>query len=603
MTDIRKTSENRIDTVVTVIQIEVIQGAAAEQRCSDPAFISAWTMLLAQCPWATGFQSPGYICAWYGAYRSWMQPVLICGFDTTNRLTGLLALYRSHDGGLGNAGGEQAEYHTWICHLDDVATFGTAALRAAQRLIRDLSSLEFRYLPPTMPLDWLSDPDPSCRLTLAPRSNLGLFCPVTRPLMRLGNGEDVEKSLRKSSNKGKIKRLEKFGRLSIRRLTDRREFVDTLDQTIAAYDLRHTALHDIAPFGHDPAKREFHHRLIDAGNLMHATITTAGDTFVALYLGIITRREFQLGITVHNPWLSKHSPSKIHLLLLARLLLHEGYDTIDLTPGDDAYKQRSANDHDTVHKLSVYAGESGFSLGQFKCCTRETARAFLKNRDWSTADAKNLVKQCVTLARPGKWLPVVRQTRTRLLSTISSAVYRIDPTTLRSALNRNTPHLHNAPCVQRDDQAALLLGQLPPPHLTMRQLASMALNRFEAGMHLYSITEQQTLCSLGWFASRPDEALAQTLLPDFALPPDSAVICDVHTFEAHRRRGHARAIISAMLHDAADDTAIQNIFFIAPANNPATSALAQDIGATLTATIHTTVRLGKTKHHTAGIQA
>ena len=49
----------------------------ARETISNPGFQSQWAQLHQACPWATAFQSPGYITAWYEAYKDQYNPLVV----------------------------------------------------------------------------------------------------------------------------------------------------------------------------------------------------------------------------------------------------------------------------------------------------------------------------------------------------------------------------------------------------------------------------------------------------------------------------------------------------------------------------------------------
>ncbi len=572
------------------MQIDVIRGAAAHVLCADPGFRAAWMALLARCPWATAFQSPGFVCTWYSVHAAQVEPVLLLWRDADGGLRGLLPLCRSGRDGLAVAGTVQAEYHAWICAAEDCATFGMAALRAARPLIPGRTSLHFQYLPPALPVDWLRQVcAPTTALGDDPNRSIGILRPLPRPILRLGDGKDIADSLKKSANKSKIKRLGKIGPLVFRQITDPEEFDRLLEAMIPSYNLRHAAVHGVAPFLSNPLKLPFYRQLMRVPGLLHVTIMQVGDTLAAFHAGVPSGRELQLGITMHNPWLSKHSPAKIHMLLLSKLLVEQGFDRFDLTPGGDTYKQRFANDWDTVHTLSVYGNVPARALGQFKYTLADRVRALLAARHITTSEAriraKRLRGQLALRVLPG----TIRAAGHWVHSHEEHRIYALDVANIRKD---NTP----LPAVRRDDEAALLCCPPTPRWPTRGELASIALSRFEAGMHVYTIRDGEVLCALGWLAEQPDADFIAELLPGFTVPAASALVFDFYTHAAHRRRGYARAILTTILNDVAANPAVRQVILPVPVDSPGALRLVSALGARYLGSVRATRRWGRVTH-------
>ena len=326
------------------LPVEILQGEDADRLLADATFIAEWSALRDQCPWATPFQSPAFAATWYRVYRSRANPVLVLS-RANGRLRSLLPLaHIPARNQLAVAGTWHAEYHAWLspAHLGDA--FPAQAFLALRREFPSLP-VNFYFLPPNAPSGWLNERQPR---------RLALVKSRRRPLMRFGDGTEIAASLAKSSNKSRLKRLEKLGRIEFRRITDPEEFEPLFDQIIRFYDARRLAVTGSAPFRNDPLKRAFHLEMMRQPGLLHVTVMKVGNQIASAHLGACSKQEVQLGLIAHNPELEKHSPGKFHILFLARMLMQEGYEQLDLTAGGDPYKERFANAWDEVHTLRVF---------------------------------------------------------------------------------------------------------------------------------------------------------------------------------------------------------------------------------------------------------
>lgn len=327
------------------LHVEIVQAGRATALLNDETFRTAWLHLWERCPWGTAFQRPDFGSVWYAVYAERFAPVLILSHDATGELCGLLPLARSWDGRrLVAAGAHQAEYQVWLALPEIGDAFSRLALRAV-RTAWPSARMTLQHLPPGTPRAWLADPEMQrmCRLTSH-----------RRPLWHLGDGTQVARSLKKRGNRNRINRLRREGTLEFRRLDDADELEARIDEIIRCYDARQMVLHGSAPFRNDPLKRAFHLALARQTDLLHATVLTVGQRLASANLNIRGAGEVHLGIPAHNPLWVRHSPGKLHKLFLAELLVREGCDRIDLTPGDDPYKDHFANDADEVHTLSLF---------------------------------------------------------------------------------------------------------------------------------------------------------------------------------------------------------------------------------------------------------
>jgi CelD/BcsL family acetyltransferase involved in cellulose biosynthesis len=169
--------------------------------------------------------------------------------------------------------------------------------------------------------------------------------------------KQIEDSLHKSGNKSRLRQLKKMGGpVELVRVTDPAEFIKRdLDQVIAWNDERSLAAYGIAPFAADPLKRAFHQAMLHEPELLHTTLLKVGPKIASVHLNVRKGTELQMGLIAHNPEFEKHSPGKLHILFLCRMMAAEGFTQLDLTPGGDAYKERFANAHEQVQSLTCFA--------------------------------------------------------------------------------------------------------------------------------------------------------------------------------------------------------------------------------------------------------
>lgn len=324
--------------------LQIIQGRDAQALLEDAEFLERWCDLHGRCPWATAFQSVGFATTWYRTYAAKWRPVLACQYGADGTLNGLMPL-ASDDSRLIWAGGVQAEYHAWLA---TPATSGGFILDALARLRSEFAgrTLEFRFAPAGLPIE------PLLRDRFWKTRCIHKLW--SRPLLRVGDGTETEKLLHKRRHNYKLNSLQKEGAITLRRLVDPAEVEVFLDDIIARYDARQQAVHQVSPFAADRMKRSFYLSLLNVPDLLHVTVLTAGDTFLAAHLGVCDQRTVHLGITAYSEDHARHYPGKILILKLGTLLATTGFFTFDLTPGGDGYKEQFANEHDQVHELKIY---------------------------------------------------------------------------------------------------------------------------------------------------------------------------------------------------------------------------------------------------------
>jgi CelD/BcsL family acetyltransferase involved in cellulose biosynthesis len=342
-----------------------------------------WKRLLDACDWASVYQGPGFATAWYEVYADRFEPLLVTGHDAGGALSGLLALAVSPDGGLEVAGTEHCEYQCWLARPGDGDAFIVGAIGWLSEAFPG-GSLALQYLPPRTPRAWLT-----ANSSVARRA---VVHTVSRGLMALEDASGVDASLAKSANKSRLKRLQREGEVVFERVTDPRAIAALLDEMAPLCDLRHGAMYDDPPFQTDALKAEFHRALARVPGLLHVTVLRCAGRIASAQINVENRGEVVLGLVTHSPWFSRHSPGKLHTLLLARALHREGYRALDLTPGG-GYKDRFATRHDEVYSLRVFFSANRYYAHVASTAGRRLAKGLLASAGAHPSAVRDRVAQ------------------------------------------------------------------------------------------------------------------------------------------------------------------------------------------------------------------
>lgn len=495
------------------VNLQILRGESAARLLADAAFMQEWAALYGECPWATPLQSPQLAGAWYNVYRQSQEPILVLARDGET-LIGLLPLARAHsDGEVSVAGANQAEYKTWICLPAFANEFPSQALPAVLAAFPG-SDLRFRYLPPNTPIDWLAG---------SALEKLSLVQTCKRPLLELG--ADGSGALVKKTNKRRLRSMKKVGAMDFQRISDPAQFEALLDEIIPFYDARQLAVYGAPPFADDPLKKPYHEAMMRSPGSLHVTVLRLGGQFASAHVNICHGKTVQLGFTVHNPLLWKHSPGKFHIHFLTQRLVQEGFERVDLTPGGESYKQRVANNFDDAHMLTVYASPFRRLRGALKAKAETKARQWLALRGKSPADFRHWINSIRDL-RPAKVAQMLRRPQPNLFTA-----------DVRSAATF-------APDIHRDDLKDLLAYQ----GSARQHFMSTALRRIEEGQHVYTRVENGRLTECGWLLEMPDEQTVAQILPGVAIPPRHALAWDLQSFG---KAASPIVLLRAMRNDAA----------------------------------------------------
>lgn len=557
------------------MSIILAQREEAERLLQDPQLQQEWMRLHAQCPWATAFQSLGFVAAWVQSYRSSHSLVLLLARSAGNELSGLLPLAVDKSSGrVVAAGAHQAEYQTWLARPADGNSFITSALA---RLQRDFPAapLDFRYIPPGTPMDWMAMPDVGGWRCLTKLHD--------RPLIHLDDKSAVEKHLQpireRRSNKYKLNKLKRLGSIRIERLRDSAQLEPILDRLITFYDTRQAWMHGSAPFREDPAKRAFQLALLHRSDLLHVTLLRAGDEVVSAMFGIVGSGTFSLGMPIFSPFHADMSPMTWHMLMLIELLQQEGFSVLDLTPGLDPFKQEFAAECDSVECVTVF-----FRKGQWaRRLTRDAAGKHVKN-------ALKLVKVRPSAVRKFadqfSWDSVLRAIRWCWADS-QIQLYMVE---VNKASSLEAPM-----ALPRNRLEDLLGSSSNSPSPEESQFLADALKRLGRGNHFYTVVEQGALLHCGWLAECKEKVFLPEAGQEFNPPPGS-VLLSFSDVPGRRLRGEScEPLVRRLVRDAAHLRETKQIFCPVPARNHQMRTLLERIGFVCKRTFFQKIRWGKSK--------
>lgn len=573
------------------MRVETIRGTEADELLAEDEFRLKWSALSEQCPWATAFQTPEFARAWYGTYRGRWEPLLLLCRDADGRLKGLLALAVStSDGKVVVAGTHQAEYHAWICRPD----LGDCFAREVFQTLREQfpsATLTFRYLPPGAPVGWLADPGAKRMCLLKAQS---------RPLLLFSDGTKIAKSLKKGGNKSRLRRLAKNGPVQLKRVTTPSELEAVFDTVIRCYDARRLAVNGSAPFQNDPLKKPFHLAMMQARGLLHVTVLMAGDQVASTHVNVCGKKQVHLGLIAHNPLLARQSPGKLHILMLADLLLREGYEQLDMTPGGESYKDRFANDSDRAYTLTLFPTPGARRKAVAYRGVDGVARKILNACGIAPAKAKSAVDKLRRLDPAAVPPALVSFARRRLWSRRETRVY-VHP---RADAPADAP-ADDVPSGFRRDAIEDLLAYRPlRGAASRREFLSASLARIEAGQHVYTYSDGVHLLHFAWLVERPAEEVRNDSPPDslpdsprdwpreFPLSPGGAVITHLYTFPEARGRGLATLCLRTMMRDAARDARTRATYVAVPAGNAAARRVVEKVGFTYEGSVFEQTKIG-----------
>lgn len=330
------------------MSVKLVSGLAAYALFDCPNFLEKWKLLYSSCSWATPFQSTVFIKTWLLHYQSEYEPVIVLA-ESDSRLEHLLLLAQHKvSKKIVHAGAHQAEYQCWLSLDEKFERFIVPAMEHL-KAINSQGQFELKFLPPLL-----------SRLIEASTVLNRVQCISRQEIQPLVNFDVTPSpwaSLKKKSNKSKLARLRKLGKVEVSLVKyDGDSIIETqqcLDQITIAYDMRQGAVNGCLPFVEDKNKRDFTQQLLAQDDNVQVLQLTLNDRIIASILGVINHNQFSVAVFSYDPLVAKHSPGKLLILMGSELLASRGLSAIDLTPGG-SWKSRYANADNQVSVITLY---------------------------------------------------------------------------------------------------------------------------------------------------------------------------------------------------------------------------------------------------------
>ncbi len=552
---------------ITENEITLLSGEQALGLLHDQAFINSWRKLHEICPWATVLQSPDFCIPWYEIYSEYYKPLIVTATGGADHLTGLFALaIRESDGELVVAGAQMAEYQVWISTPETGSSFIERALDALSERL-PAKSLRLLFMPSNAPLNWTARNRP-----------WGKYCnlrTIPHPFMDIGDGARFRESLRKKSNKSRLNRLKQMGEVSLKKLTTPEEMDAVLDEIYTFSNFRLAAFHKVAASSRpDSLQRALYIELMKAHRLIHATVLRAGERMVAAHIGVYNRDQVLLGILAYSPLLGRHSPGKLHILLLAEKLSKEAIATFDLTPGGD-YKDNFATHYDTAYILNVFFNRRGYIRFKATRLAIESGKKLFG----AVGVAPERLKDTINRGRHKlahfklRSLPekLVGRLKKNLWYTGEMRIYAMDAEAARN---------FTSPCLMKRNCLEDLLDYEPAEAWQSSKDVFLreVIEGIEAGAHIYTYAEAGRLLHYGWLIERQSESFLSEVGQKNYLPPHSAVLADFYSHPAARGRGLYKKSLSQMLRDASDIPETKRIYIGVMADNGPSRHVIEKLG-------------------------
>lgn len=474
-----------------LVNVEVLVGKQVLELLSDSLFLKKWDLLYDACPWVTIYQRKDFVISWYKTYSELRLPLLVRA-DYGNELIGLLTLSKKNNliKGIG-------EYHVWISTVFNSNTFIEEAITEIWRKFPG-ADFQFRFLPGTTPLEWITSQQWKKKC---------LLLRFSQPIMEIDEAY-VSQELRKKNRREKINRLKRLGHLEFEHITDKVIFSKIFDDIAAQYDFRKGALYNKSRFTGSPLARQSLFTLFDLG-LLHVSVLKLDNEIIASNVGTIAKPWIHLsGMNTHSPVYSKYSPGILHFLMLCKSLAEEGYESFDLTPGGESYKDSLASRHAVAYELRI-AGSIKYYL---QSVITKKADDYISNGEsvlnrLSKAGILPDFPRYDKLKALRKYFIYMERLRNAKQNGVGSFIKALVPYPRGSnkyILYRTKARLvkDNNNIIQKDNLQDLLKYKPVGRDLTRNEFLSDAMGKLESGHHVYTVADSDLLHCSVWLKNQ-----------------------------------------------------------------------------------------------------
>lgn len=522
--------------VETNTNVEILEGSEALNLLTREEFLVQWDALYHDCPWATVFQSKEFVGTWFKLYQIKYRPIIVKATQN-GKLNGLLTLAMLDKGELHGAGGKHAEYQTWLSEEKNAESFIKLALSGLRKKYPG-SDIKLKFLPERTPLAWVKT-DPIWR-------NRCVLRAFDQPLL-IVDEDGINNELRKKNRREKINRLKRQGDLKFERIQNLRHFNSVFETIVAQYDFRNGARYNKIPSQTDPLRNKLIQELYKL-NLLHATILKVNDEIIAASIIAIGNKWLHLwGISSYSPSYAKYSPSILHFLMLGRMLIDEGFVTLDLTPGDDPYKQELATSKVTAYELCV--------AGSITSLLKSTAVNLLWNKLAGAGINRKVLKDLfikkLHLVRYNGWTSLVLTSKNRTDAT-RACTYLV-------LLIKDTGNFREVKRLNRNNLNDFLAYAPTKGEKSRWEFLEEAMKRFEAGQCSYTFVQEGALILCLWVApSKILQSIPRFALLDTTHPDKNCVLLNVYYHTSCE--GKLDKLLQAFLFEAVQPTETSQIF-------------------------------------------
>jgi CelD/BcsL family acetyltransferase involved in cellulose biosynthesis/ribosomal protein S18 acetylase RimI-like enzyme len=534
-----------------------------------PGFVDEWQALYEACPWATPFQSPKFVTAWYECYRDEQEPIVVAWLGSESQLLCLLTLAQRRGGRLiCGAGAQQACCQVWLALEESV---GFQFLREAWVEIKHAyatSVIRLRYLPFSVGQEELN----KAFLARIARTHDAIQHVI------LLDAEHVDATINKKQNKKRLRKLAERGSVELTSLPDIPDSGSFLAEMASQGDLNKGAGYGVSAFQEDPAKMPFHLRLLRSRQILRGAALTVNGQLAAGGVCLVGHGRAYHILSSYSPIFGEFSPSRILLMGLTKTLADEGFTELLPSPGDDEWKRQTSDEVRHVSELTLSPSAAAAKWTDLCAFLRAAGKRVLGFAGLQPDRLRGAASKGFALARkmmtPQHAISIPRQ----LWRHVELRVYLLDlaeiePPTCPGRFRKNS--IQDLVCFEPGEKWQ-----------SRQQFLRSASQRLQAGETAYTYGEHGRLFHCTWLVPLQEKTFLNAVGMEFVLPPGTAVLYDAYTDPSQRGRGLYRDCIRQILIDLTDNSNASKAMMCVQADNGPSRHVIESLGFRYDCSLH-----------------
>ena len=501
------------------MQINIAESRLAREIINSESFRLKYNALFDECQ-ATCFQDYAFIHAWYNTYTE-CDPVLVYA-EEGDLLIGVLFLYHKSKT-LYAAGGNLAEYQTWVCSDDNFHSFVNGALSVLMNSGK-YDKLYLKYLTEDRFKDLSSSILSRCH-----------FRKWKTPILDI-SGTYLGDAVKKKSNRSKINRLEKLpqSKFSVVNSSDP-DLLNLLKKALLLAALRHDAYHKTVNYLIDANKLQFFKTLLENSHLVHFSLWSSDLRLVTAHYGFLSKKlgTLHVGLLCHDPAYSRFSPGKVLIFKVIKDVVDKGISYLDMTPGNDEYKERYASSHFIAYECRIYFHVLQLYIDKIRSFFVYFVKHILK----FVGIDRDRVDYCVDKVKRINLISLFSSVKSRIkaaydkyLGCVEYRIYTMTPAVAKSIGKKSIN-------VKENDVESLLKFREEELYQRRCVFLRRVINRLESGCSVYSMASDTNLQHYGWVSFGCDKMFVSEVQAEIPFKEGRTVLWDFYTAPSSRRCG------------------------------------------------------------------